>query len=453
MTIISSLKRLFASDQDLSSAIDQEMRGQIINHARDGHDINSLAAGITDKAQQNLSEEKAVLLKELAAIDSAPPSAINISVSALTAKTNANIEQINGYADNVADEIMACAERLRKGEAEYKAFLARRNLSPGKPQGACVISLVGIFTFSLVEGMLTGSIFFQSGIVPSIQDGIILGVMAAGSVAGIAAYGGGHLIGRHFHLGATSHILTIAEKQGCWLARITAPLLIIILVMIHGSLATARAEETLDQVTQIFVENPSIILKTLETSLLFVIGLTASVLAWVKGMTAFGDRHPGRAQAYQAAIAQPLQDLEEVKDNGFNAVDEIQQNALAELDTLSEMIEEVTAEHADIISEMRSRFAIYHDHVENSLDLVDREHDTMLAIYKSIAGRRPATFKRIDKTKLRAFYQIDWQQPDFPSTDTLKIEIATSQTRIISAATEARALISASLITQDQGEN
>ncbi len=71
---------------------------------------------------------------------------------------------------------------LFKGEAEYTAFLARHNLSPGKPQSACFISPVGIFTFSLVEGMLTGSIFFQSEIVPSIQTGIILDTMTAASV-------------------------------------------------------------------------------------------------------------------------------------------------------------------------------------------------------------------------------------------------------------------------------
>lgn len=296
----------------------------------------------------------------------------------------------------------------------------------------------------LCEGLLTGSVFFQSGVVPTIAAGVTLGVMASGAAVLLAAFLGGHLIGRHFNLGVGAPLSNGPVLQKRWAARLCSVPLVVVILLLHGSLAVARANGSLDDALLSFLASPLAAFGTLDSSLLLLFGLGGSALAWSEGLSAFGDPDVGRDRAHARTVAASKTALHEAHAAALDQIDAVAEDHLGLIDEAAETVLSAMEGRAERIAQFAADRAALADDVEDAIASIDANHDHLIALYRSIAGKNPPAFRRIDPDAIRARFQVDWSAPKDPASD-VRPGIESCRSAIVAAAAEARALVTSSL--------
>jgi len=419
------------------------LRDAVIRCARDKQPIHDLVHQVTIEHLAELSDRKEELRAAQADLEVTDAQAEAFSIDALRIEIKAGAQQIVSQAVGDASEIEALRNERDDAQGGYNAYLSARNLAPGKPQSARPIPIFVIGAFAAGEGLLSGSVFYQAGAVPTIGAGITLGLTAA-AVTGLGAgFIGGHLIGRNFNVGADAAISSRSDTQARWAARLSGPVVAGGLVLLHGALATARATGTLEDGVATFLSDPVTVFRTLESTLLFGFGVGSSVLAWSEGLSAFGDPDPGRERAYSRSIGAMNHSLEEARDRANERVDDAEEDLH---ERIADAIEEVSScfeGRAENVAAFGQDRAALDEAIEDAIERIEASQASMIALYRSITGKAPPAFKCIDPDAIRARFLVTWEPQDGPASH-LESEIEQCRTQVIEAAAEARLMITAS---------
>ncbi|SDF61675.1 hypothetical protein [Thalassobaculum litoreum] len=418
--------------------------GEIVSRARDGEPIDNIAGAVRDTAIADLADSRAALREDQIDIETRDAEACAFSIEGVKATASSAADQIIAIAIGASDEMKAINAELAEGKVGLKAFVHEHGLAPGHLLPVRPLPMILIFVFMVCEGLLTGSVFFQSGVVPTIAAGVTLGVMASGAAVLLAAFLGGHLIGRHFNLGVGAPVSNGPVLQKRWAARLCSVPLIAAIILLHGSLATARAEGTLDDALLSFTSNPIAAFGTLSSALLLIFGLGGSVLAWVEGMSAFGDPDPGRDRAHARSVTASEAARKGAHDRALDEINDVAEDHLGLIDDEAETVLSAMEGRAERIAQFEADKAALADDVEDAITSIDAAHDHLIALYRSIAGKNPPAIRRIDADAVRARFRVEWSPPEDPARD-IRADIEACRTVIVTAAAEARALVTSSL--------
>jgi hypothetical protein len=400
----------------------------------------------------DLADTRAALREDQVEIQSRDAEASAFSIENIKAIASSAVDQIIAMAIGAADELKEINEELAEAKVGLKAFVHEHGLAPGHLLPVRPLPMILIFVFMLCEGLLTGSVFFQSGIVPTIAAGVTLGVMASGAAVLLAAFLGGHLIGRHFNLGVGAPLSHGPVLQKRWAARLCSVPLFAAIILLHGSLAVARAHGSLDDALLSFLGNPLAAFGTLDSSLLLLFGLGGSVLAWSEGLSAFGDPDVGRDRAHARTVAASEASRDEAHANALAEIDDVAEDHLGLIDEAAATALSAMEGRAERIAQFAADKAALADNVEDAIASIDADHDHLIALYRSIAGKNPPAFRRIDPDAIRARFKVDWSPPEDPARD-IRADIEASRMVIVTAAAEARALVTSSLHAKPNKED
>lgn len=417
---------------------------EIVARARDGEPIGDIAEAVREEAVAGLADSRAALRVDQIDIETRDAEAGAFSIESVKAIASSAVDQLIAVGIGASDELKAINAELAEGKVGLKAYLHESGLAPGHLLPVRPLPMILIFVFMVCEGLLTGSVFFQSGVVPTIAAGVTLGVMASGAAVLLAAFLGGHIVGRHFNLGVGAPVSNGPVLQKRWAARLSAVPLIVAIILLHGSLATARAAGTLDDALLSFTSNPIAAFGTLSSALLLIFGLGGSALAWAEGMSAFGDPDPGRDRAHARSVTASEAARQGARDRALDEIDDVAEDHLGLIDDEAETVLSAMEGRAERIAQFSADKAALADDVEDAIASIDGAHDHLVALYRSIAGKNPPAFRRIDVDAVRARFRVDWSPPEDPARD-IRVDIEACRTVIVTAAAEARALVTASL--------
>jgi hypothetical protein len=267
--------------------------------------------------------------------------------------------------------------------------------------------------------------------------------MASGAAVLLSAVIGGHLTGRYFNHAEDAPVPSGSDTRKRWLARIAAPLVGASILILHGTLATARAEGTLDDALLSFLANPLAGFGTLDSTLLLIFGFGGSVLAWVEGMSAFGDPDPGRELAHSRSVASAERVRDDAHADGLTEIDETEAEYLSLIDEAVEPVFGSSKGWPERVARYEADKAALSDAALDAISAIDATHDHIVGIYRSIAGKNPPPFKRINADTIRTRFRVEWSPPDNPARD-IQADIESCRTAISAAAEEARSLITTS---------
>lgn len=443
MSFWDRLKSLFGGFGTPKRAAPQ-FNTEVVSCARDGQPIDDIAEAAREDAIAGLADSRAALREDQIEIETRDAEAGGVSIDSIKAIAASAVDQIIAIALSAADELRTINANLAEGKVGLKAYLHEHGLAPGHLLPVRPLPMILIFVFMLGEGLLTGSVFYQSGVVPTVAAGVTLGVMASGAAVLLAAFLGGHIIGRHFNLGVGAKVSNGPVLQKRWAARLSAGPLMMAIILLHGSLAAARATGDLDDALLSFISNPLTAFGTLGSGLLLIFGLGGSVLAWVEGLSAFGDPDPGRDRAHARSVTAS----ESVRDGthayALDEIDDVVEEHLGLINEAAETALAASQGRAERVAQFKADKDVLADDVEDVIAAIDAAHDHMVALYRSIAGKNPPAFRRIDADAIRCRFQVDWCPPNDPARD-IRADIEACRTQIARAAAEARALVTSSL--------
>lgn len=418
--------------------------GDVVACARDDEPIDDIAEAVREEAIADLADMRAALREDQIEIETRDAEASAFSIENIKAVASSAIDQLIAIAVSASDELKAINAELGEAKVGLRAFVHEHGLAPGHLLPVRPLPMILIFVFMVCEGLLTGSVFFQSGVVPTIAAGVTLGVMASGAAVLLAAFLGGHLIGRHFNLGVGAPVSTGPVLQKRWAARLCSAPLVAAILLLHGSLAVARANGSLDDVLLSFLASPLAAFGTLDSSLLLLFGLSGSALAWSEGLSAFGDPDVGRDRAHARTVAASEASREEAHARAIDEIDAVAEDHLGLIDDEAETVLSAVEGRAERIAKFAADKAALADDVEDAIASIDADHDHLIALYRSIAGKNPPAFKRIEADAIRTRFRVDWSPPEDPARD-IRADIEACRTVIVTAAAEARALVTSSL--------
>jgi len=422
---------------------DADLFAEVVARARDGQPIGDIAQVASEREIEALANALAGLREAKVEIESRDAESMAFSIDGVKSLAAAGADRLTAIGIGASLELDAINARLTEAKAIYRAYLAQKGLTPGKVLPVRMVPMVLISAFLVAEGLLTGSVFYQSGVVPTLAAGATLGVMASGAAVLLSAVIGGHLIGRYFSYAECAPVPNASDTRKRWLARIAAPLVGGSILLLHGSLATARAEGTLDGALLTFITNPLTAFGSLQSCLLFIFGIGGSVLAWVEGMSAFGDPDPGRERAYARSVDSAERDKDDAYADGLAEIDETEEKYLTLIDEAVEPVFGSSDGRAERVAQFEADKAALADAALDAITAIDASHDHIVGVYSSIAGKNPPSFRRVDTDAIRTRFRVDWSPPDNPARD-VQADIERSRTTISTAADEARALITMS---------
>lgn len=436
-------RRLFGKTSNKITGDTSHQHADVVSRARDGQPIHDIADGIRAAETVKLADRHAALRDDRVEIETLDAEASAFSIEALKAEASAGADQIAAMGIGGAYELDALHVERAEASAGLKAYLDQRGLAPGQLQPLRVLPMLLISAFMLCEGLLTGSVFYHSGVVPTVAAGATLGVMASAAAVLLSALIGGHLIGRHFNLAVSAPVSNGPDTQKRIFARVSAPVVVGAIFILHGSLATARTEGTLDGALLAFLANPLAMFGTLDSMLLVAFGLGGSILAWSEGLSAFGDPDPGRERAYHRSIGSIKTAIDHCRTRCMDALDDAEEALLSRIDEAAEEVFGGTEGRAERVARFEADKAALADAVEDAIEAIHASHEGMIALYRSIAGKNPPDFGRIDPEAIRARFRFEWS-PQGGAADHLEAEFEACRTVIITAAAEARRLITTS---------
>jgi len=425
------------SGSGATARFEKTLEAETLRRAATDYPINDLAEGVRDVRMSVLSDDLAALRDAKVEIEAADGLTDAASMAGAWAQAEARADEIVAVGLGHAQEIAAIRQERDEAAIANRAYSSRYNLIPGKVLKPKWKPMALIGTAAVGEGLLTGTVFFQAGAVPTLGAGITLGLMAAGSIGVGAGLIGGHLIGRHFWAGSEARPSSRSDFFKRWCARTTAPIVAIGLVVQHGALATARATGSLDGAVETFLSNPLIATSTLESTLLAAFGMGTTVLAWSEGLSAFGDPDPGRARVYERTTDALDEALETAHDEALAHVGELEDDLQDWLDAIEDEVFGPLSDRPERVALFEADKAALADAVEDAISAINARHDGLIALYRSIAGKAPTAFQRIDADAVRARFRMEWS-PSESVTVPARADLQACRTLITKAAADAR---------------
>ncbi|MEP1932163.1 MAG: hypothetical protein ABJO52_20905 [Nisaea sp.] len=319
--------------------------------------------------------------------------------------------EIAGLAQSTCAELTALADQKLAAKRFQTAFQIKHNIDRQPIVPGPYDSLPMLIALITIEGVATSAFFFGGGFVSGIGEAMVTGLTISGVNVVLSAGLGGYVFGRYWNYGTKCREqdpkITIKRWAGRFGAVLTACGIATLLIASGIVRATGDTEQL-----SYTLESLSNAAANFNSLLLWGIGLSFSVLAWRKGLSAFSDPYPGLSEA-ASAVTKASVDAVSVRSDALEAVEDLHEDALAEA---YDAAEEIEATKQDLIETLHD-FRHERERVVSAIAQAASDYEAYKAeqinLHHMVSGTRPAGHNTpgIDTASLRA--QIPSPSMDF----------------------------------------
>lgn len=294
---------------------------------------------------------------------------------------------INGIAQSASAELAALADEKHAAKRFQVAFQIKHNLDRQPIVPEPYDSVPMLTTMAVVEGGATAAFFFGGGFASGIGESAALGLTISGVNVVLSAGLGGYAFGRYWNFGAkcrdSDTIITLKKWSGRTGAVLTAGAI--------GTLLAAsgivRATGDTEDLSYSF-ESLSTAASDFHSLMLWGIGVSFSVLSWRKGLSAFSDPYPGFAEAAKAVVNASAK-AERVRDDALDHIDDLHEDALADIDDIGADIDDQRQELTDALHDFQhDRERVFSAITQATTDF-EAYRAEQINLHHMISGARP----------------------------------------------------------------
>lgn len=273
------------------------------------------------------------------------------------------ITKMSSCAAVGAQRLSAANERFAAARQYQAAFLIRHNLDRLPRNVVPLNSALLLLLFAVVEGAATALFFLSGGFVAGAGEALALGLLISSVNVVVAGLLGGGVFGRYWNYGLNARendpVLRTKRIAGRIGAVLTAIALGFLLLASGILRATGEAEalsftfETIGQAATNF-----------HSLMLWALGISFSILSWIKGLGAFSDPYPGFSEAsttvstahdeIHTAFNEATEEIEDIYEEATTRIADLADDVADDRMAFREDLQDIRHQREAILAELES---------------------------------------------------------------------------------------------------